>query len=55
MNKYIIKLERVQRGKKLDWSKELTVECKKTPKVGEGSVLLIDPPIYETIVDVKKI
>ena len=55
MDKYKIKLERTQRGKKLDWTKELIVECIKSPKVGEGKALLVDPPIYETIVSVEKI
>ena len=55
MDKYKIKLERTQRGKKLDWTNELIVECSRPPKVGEGKALLVDPPIYETIVSVEKI
>ena len=55
MDKYKIKLERTQRGKKLDWTNELIVECSRIPKVGEGKALLVDPPIYETIVSVEKI
>ncbi len=55
MDKYKIKLERTQRGKKLDWGNELIVECSRPPKVGEGKALLVDPPIYETIVSVEKI
>tara|TARA_R110000822_G_scaffold91133_4_gene210281 strand:+ start:303 stop:476 length:174 start_codon:yes stop_codon:yes gene_type:complete len=55
MDKYKIKLERTQRGKKLDWTNELIVECSRSPKVGEGKSLLVDPPIYETIVSVEKV
>lgn len=55
MWKYKIKLERTQRGEKLDQSKELVVECSRPPKVGECKKLLVDPPIYETIISVEKI
>lgn len=55
MTKYKIKLERTQRGKKLDWENELIVECSIPPKVGEGKVLLVDPPIFETIVSVEEV
>ena len=55
MPKYKIKLERTQRGKKLDWEKEQIVECGRPPKIGEGKTLLIDPPIFETIVNVEEV
>lgn len=55
MSKYKIKLERTQRGEKLDWEKELIIECALPPKVGEGKALLVDPPIFETIVSVEEI
>jgi hypothetical protein len=55
MDKYKIKLERTQRGKKLDWTNKLIVECISPPKVGQGKALLVDPPIYEKIVSVEKI
>lgn len=55
MSKYKIKLERTQRGKKLDCSKEQIVECSIPPKIGEGKALLVDPPIFETIVSVEEI
>ena len=55
MGKYKVKLERIQRGEKLDWEKELIVECSRPPKVGEGKTLLIDPPIFEVIVSVEEI
>ena len=53
MKKYKIKLERTQRGEKLDWKKEEIVECSTPPKVGEGIALLVNPPIFETIVSVE--
>ena len=53
MIKYKIKLERTQRGEKLDWKKEEIIECSTPPKVGEGRALLVDPPIFETIVSVE--
>lgn len=57
MAKYKIKLERTQRGEKLNWENELIVECSRIrpPKGGEGKVLLVDPPIFETIVSVEEI
>lgn len=55
MPKYKIKLERTQRGNKLDWEKELIVECSKPPKIGESKALLVDPPIFEMIVSVEKV
>ena len=55
MPKYKIKLERTQRGKKLDWEKELIVECSRPPKIGEGKALLVDLPIFETIASVEEV
>ena len=55
MGKYKIKLERTQRGEKLDWEKEQIVECSRPPKIGEGKALLVDPPIFETIVSVEEV
>lgn len=57
--KYEIKWERTQRGKKIDWEKTEIIEYNGweagKPKVGEGKALLVDPPIYETIVSVREI
>lgn len=53
--KYKIKLERSQRGRKLDWSHECIVECSIPPKVGDGWANLIEPPILETITSVEEI
>jgi hypothetical protein len=55
MPRYKIKIERTQRGIKLDWEKELIVECTTPPKIGEGVQLLVNPPIYETIVSVEEL
>ena len=55
MAKYRIKMERTQRGKKLDWKEIIIVECSIPPKIGEGKALMVDPPIFETIVSVEKI
>jgi hypothetical protein len=55
LSKYKIKMERTQRGKKLDWENEVIVECSRPPKAGEGRALLVDPPIFETIVSVEEI
>lgn len=55
MSKYKIKLERTQRGEKLDWEKEEIVECSRPPKIGEGKTLLVDPPIFEIIVSVEEL
>lgn len=55
MAKYKIKLERTQRGKKLDWSKELTIESTRVPKVGECTRTLMNPSIEECIVSVEEI
>ena len=55
MKKYKIKLERTQRGKKVDWAKEEVVECSTPPRIGEGKALLVDPPIFETIVSVEEV
>lgn len=55
MKKYKIKLERTQKGQKLDWEKEEIVECNISPKIGESKALLVDPPIFETIVSVEEV
>lgn len=46
MGKYKIKLERTQRGKKLDWEKERIVECSRPPRIGEGKDLMVYPPNF---------
>lgn len=55
MKKYKIKLQRTQRGKMLDWAEERVVECSRPPQIGEGRALLIEPPIFETIIEVEEI
>ena len=55
MKKYKIKMQRFQMGKRLDWEKESIVYSNKIPKVGEGQTLLINPPIFETIISVEEI
>ena len=53
MDKYKIKIDRSQKGVKLD-SREEIITSKKIPKVGESISFLVEPPIIETIVSVKK-
>lgn len=55
MKKYKIKLQRIQRGVVLDWSKEKIIESNIKPKVGEGKTLFVNPPIRETIISVEEI
>lgn len=56
MTKYKIRLERWRDGKKLDWSNERIVETTYfPPKIGEGNMLLVYPPIEERIVSVEEI
>ena len=55
MKKYKVKLGRTQNGKKLDWEKEEVIQTSFPPKVGDGKVLLVDPPIFETITKVTEL
>ena len=55
MAKYKIIWERRQRGKKLDYKREEEIESNREPKVGEGKILLVDPPIHEYISKVEKL
>lgn len=55
MKKYKIKLERYQKGVKLDWFKEMIVESNRKPEIGEGKILTIHPPIFESIISVEEI
>ena len=54
MKKYEITIERKQRGQVLD-TKKIIVESNVKPRIGDGKVLTVDPPIYETVIDVKEI
>ena len=56
MNKYKLTWERSQRGKAIpDWKKETIVESETQPKLGEGKMLTVYPPVYEYITNVEKI
>jgi hypothetical protein len=55
MAKYKITWERKQRGQKLDYKRETEIESNREPKVGEGRMLLVDPPIHEYISKVEKV
>ncbi len=50
MNKYKVKLEKRQGGKVVHV--EEIYECKYPPRVGEGKVLTVDPPIHVIITHV---
>lgn len=52
---YKLTLHRFQRNKRLDWEQQLIIESTKTPKVGEGKALTVDPPIYEQVVSVQRL
>ena len=56
MTKYKLTWERSQRGKVItDWKKETIVESERQPKLGEGKILTVYPPIYEYITNVEEI
>ncbi len=55
MTKYKITWERKQRGKKLDYKRETEIESSREPKVGEGRMLLVEPPIHEYISKVERV
>jgi hypothetical protein len=55
MGKYKVKMVRTQRGKKLDWEREKIVESSRKPRIGEGRMLMVDPPIHETIESVEEV
>ena len=53
---YKITLHRLQRGKQLlDWEQQLIIESTITPKVGDGRLLLVDPPISEQVASVQRL
>lgn len=52
--KYEIEIERKQRSVVIETVTRI-VESNIAPKVGDGKALLIDPPIYETVVSVREI
>lgn len=52
--KYKIIIERKQRGKNIGVEIKIITSNYK-PRIGESKVLLIDPPIYETIIEVEEI
>jgi hypothetical protein len=55
MAMYRITLQRVQSGRKLDWTKSFDIELSSPPKIGDGHALLVDPPIYETVEKFEKL
>ena len=52
--KYKITIERKQRDKIIGVEIKIITSNYK-PRIGEGKALLIDPPIYETIIEVEEI
>ena len=52
--KYKITIEQKQRDKIIGVEIKI-INSNRKPRIGEGKVLLIDPPIYETIIAVKEI
>jgi hypothetical protein len=55
MPKYKVKMVRTREGKKLDWEREKIVESAIIPRIGEGRVLMVYPPIRETIESVEEV
>ena len=55
MAKYKITLSKKQRGKKIGKDKTLEIDCLIPPKIGEGRMLAVHPPIIETITKIEKI
>jgi hypothetical protein len=54
MKKYRVKIEKKQNNIVLDiYYRE--IESRNKPKIGEGQSLLIDPPIYLTIVEIEEL
>ena len=49
MKKYKIYWKRIQRGEHLDYIRESIIESKIEPKIGQGRMLLVEPPIREYI------
>ena len=54
LSKYKLTIHRTQRGELLS-EETLIVESLLKPKVGEGKALMVDPPIYETVVKVEEL
>lgn len=54
LGKYKLTIHRTQRGELLS-EETLIVESFLKPKVGEGKALMVDPPIYETVVKVEEL
>ncbi len=54
IKKYSLTFERKQRGKVIG-SYSIEVETAIKPRLGDGRTLLIDPPIYETITEIKEL
>lgn len=54
LKKYELTFERRQKGKVIG-NYSIEVETSIPPRLGDGRTLLIDPPIHETITEIKEI
>ena len=52
---YKITLHRFQRGSKLDWEQEVIIQSTLPPKLGQGNLLLVHPPISEQVASVQRL